>query len=211
MIPCFCIYLEEEGWRKSVTSKHFDERKIKVTWIQGFYGPTIGLSADLACERFSTGVKSYVHVNQIGATLSYLMALRIGLINAVSDFIIFEDDVVLVDDFASKFDRIHSKLQMHDVAHLAYCSSEDKRLDVIDGDISRCYYPFGNAAIWWSRRGAHQAIRATEPICEPTDIAFTRRVYPFLSHVIVTPPMADQRTAKGDWTSSIGMEYKPIC
>lgn len=211
MIPCFCIYLEEEPWKKSAAASHFDERDIRVEWISGFHGPTIGLSADLACERFSNGTRSYVHVNQIGATLSYLMALRTGLLITDEDFIIFEDDVILCENFVTVFERLHKRLKSHHVAQLGYCRSEDKLTQVIDADLSRCVYPFGNAAIWWSRKGAELAVRSVKPICEPTDIAFMRRVYPFLSHVIVTPPIAEQRTAKGDWPSSVGMEYKPIC
>lgn len=209
--PIYCIGLAEEPWKRNITQAQFDLMELNVKWITAFHGETLHLKPLLACEYHPDGKKTYMHANQLGHTLSFLTALRVGLTNGNSDFIILEDDVLFQPDFSRRWQSVWESMVDHcDVAQLEHFRADDKIWERVDQNISRCYYPFGNCATWWTEQAATLAIRAMRPICEPTDIALMRRVYPFLRHGVVTPALCTQKTAFGHWPSSIGAEHKPI-
>lgn len=209
--PIYVITLEQEPWKRKIAQEHFDAFGLSVRWVPGFHGETLHLAPLLANDYHPNGERTYVHLTQLGHTLSYLAALRIGIVNDDSEFLICEDDVMFEPDFHDRWPKLwDAMVDLADVVQLEYCRSDDKPYLEINSELANCYYPFGNAANWWTKTAAEFAIRAMRPICEPTDIALMRRVYPFLRHAVCHPPLATQRTAYGHWPSAIGSEHKPI-
>lgn len=210
-LPIYCITLAEEPWRTKEAREHFEARGIQAIMVDGFYGATLGLGARLACDYATDGGRIYMHDNQIAHTLSYLTVLRMGIALNQSDFMVMEDDVELMPDFKERWESVKGMLREgYDVAQLEYMRHEDKPTYPINEHLAHCYYPFANACSWWTKGAAQMAARSMRPICEPTDISLMRRVYPFVRHVVVTPPMAVQRSGTGRATSTIGTEQRNV-
>lgn len=211
LCPIYCLYLQEEAWKKQAALAHFTAQEIPVRFFSGFQGTGLGLSADLAVDTFSDGRRSFIHANQLAAVLSHLALLRLALHDEADSFIVVEDDIVFADDFKETWPLLEEDLHQHaiQIAQLGYCSPATI-LTPITPRLSRCYYAFGSNAIWWTSAAALAAIQQVRPICEPWDTALIRRVFPFLSHAVASPCLCRERTAVGEWPSSVGLEHKPI-
>lgn len=210
-MPVYCITLVEEPWKQDFARKEFDSIGIQPEFIHGFFGATLGILPGMACEVYPDGKQTFMHVNQLAHTLSYLMVLRFAIMGGHQEFLVVEDDVTFLPGFKERWDTcLESFRKFADVVQLEYCGSEDKVMEPLDEHVSRCYYPFNAAAIWWTRPAAEMAIKQIRPICDPTDVALIRRVYPFMSHAIVTPPLCGQKSSHGVWPSAIGISYKPV-
>ncbi len=207
----YCLTLKEEPWRQEQTGPHFESLGLDYSFFYGFYGPTLGIAPEFACDLSPNGTRTLAHVTQLAHTISYLALLRAVLLRGDETFIVVEDDARFATDFIDRWNLVSRSLEKNcDVAQLSYCHHADKPSIQIDEHLSRCFYPFGCDAIWWTKDAAELAIRSVRPICEPCDIAFIRRLYPFCRHAIVTPNMCSDLTSNGTWTSSIGLESKPI-
>lgn len=209
--PIYCLSLLENAWKTEAARSYFENIGIEVSFLPGFHGSTLGLTPELAVDTHSDGKRSFIAPTQLATVLSHLSVLRTALHCGSDHFLVFEDDVVLEHDFESRWPTVQDDLLSHeiDVAQLEYCNPATM-LTPITQNIAKCYYAFNASAIWWTRAAALLAIQSVRPICEPWDTALIRRVFPFISHAVVTPPLCRQRTSSGEWPSSVGLEHKPI-
>ena len=202
----YCLTLSETPWKSAFTREHLAALAIDATFIQGFYGPTLGLQPSCYCDMSSDGSQSFIHANQLGCLLSHLCALRAALASNVTEFIVFEDDIKLPDDFVSRWAVLRTAIpntcQMV-LLERGVADPSRKFHAVAPGLATAIPYPFGSAAIWWTRAAALTAISNLVPCRFPFDVGLIHRVYPFTGVLVAEPPFVTQRTGDESWPSSI--------
>lgn len=202
--PFYLITLDNQPWKLPIALEGLAKHGITPKVINGINGHLSGLRPVNPHEVLRSGAYDYMHPSTVGCVLSHLTALTCALADGVPEFIVAEDDVVMVEDFTNIWSKARPFLDQRDIAQLEHLSAETFAGGPVDAYWAVCHYPFGSACIWWRRETAQQALRMLRPIDSPYDIMLVRRVYPFVRHVIAWPPMAVQRTAKGEWSSSVG-------
>ncbi len=187
MIPWYVITLADEPWKLPRTLAHLKEHGIEPTVVHGINGQLAGLRPMVPHEMLTDGTYQFMHPAQVGCVLSHIIALSVGIANGAEQFVIAEDDVVLCANFAERFDAKLKDLP-EDTGIL--------QMQHINGQ-------FGTACILWKREAAQRALQMLRPLDSPFDIILIRKVYPFISHVTAEPPLARERTATGEWPSSV--------
>jgi GR25 family glycosyltransferase involved in LPS biosynthesis len=207
MIPSICIYLPEQSLRMEETKSHFDAQGIKPCWFPGFNGSLIGFTASHPHDHDALGRAQYMHPVQLSLALSHIAALSMAVAIGWEEWIIFEDDAILVDEFEKKFVVIRSTIPEHiGCVQLEHMDSAKKNKkgepDPTEHKLVIGKYPFCCAAIWWRLSAAKEALRLLRPVNSPFDIMLINRVYPFIGHAAVNPPLVTQRTqTTGEWRS----------
>jgi GR25 family glycosyltransferase involved in LPS biosynthesis len=135
-----------------------------------------------------------------------MTALACACANREEEFIIFEDDIKLPDDFGKKWSEFRKKVpDWVDVIHLDHAHHDAAVHSKINDALERSFYPFGSGAIWW--RGwkvADKALHLLRPVNGPYDCLLIRYVFPFMGHACAVPKICDQRSGNGEWSSTIG-------
>lgn len=206
--PFYVISQDDEPWKMPIALAHLADHGITPKVIHGVNGHLIALRPVNPHEVLRTGAYDYMHPSQVGCVIAHLTALTCACADDVPEFIVAEDDVVLVDGFVDRWAKARYDLGAADVAQLEHLSAEAYHGTPLNDYWAECHYPFGAACIWWRRETALAALRMLRPIDSPYDIMLVRRVYPFVRHVIAWPAMASQRTATGGWSSSVSNKPK---
>lgn len=203
--PIYCLTLAEEPWKRAVLEADLAALSLEATFLTGFYGANLGVRSSNPFTYNLNGVPEYIHINTLGCYLSHLMALRVALAANHPEFIILEEDAALHPFFPSAFATLRQSLPPAvNLLVLELFDTDIAKPGTILNDHCRLlYYPFGAAALWWRRDAAQLAISHLHPICEPFDIALMQRVYPFCKVAVAQPSLVRQRSACGEWPSTI--------
>lgn len=206
MTPFYIITQEDEPWKLPVTLDHLATRNITPKVISGINGHLSGLRTISPHDVKPDGAYDYMHPSTIGCVLSHIMALTLAVADGPESFIIAEDDVMLVEGFAAAFDECLKDATTFDILQLEHLNV-GRWLDN-EAHLRRAWHPFGTACLWWRREAARRALQMLRPIHSPYDIMLIRHVYPFIPNAACWPPLAAQRTATGEWPSSVGCRPK---
>jgi hypothetical protein len=206
------LVLDEEPWKANALSAHLDTLRLSATLLAGFHGATLGLRPTNPFALAANGTPEFIHANTLGCYLSHIAALRIALATDDPDWIILEEDALLAPDFADRFPEVrHSLPDTISLLNLElFDADRSKPHKPINNHASTIYWPFGACGLWWRRDAAELAVRHLRPICEPYDIALMHRVYPFLHHASCTTSLVTQRSASGNWPSTIDAMDKTV-
>jgi len=212
-----CIVLPEEPWKKQQAEKHFLKEGLDVLFVDGIYGPVVGLRPTNPFEDDEQGRGKYIHASQVGCYLSHLVALRTALAFEWDEFIICEDDVKFLPGFSEKWRQLRGRLpEDAEVVQLEYYFGGDglggdynpertgELHKVAEGLARTDKYPYCTACIWWKRSAAKKAIELLKPIDKPFDTSLMMKVYPFVSHYLAWPYLARQKTRISEWASTVG-------
>lgn len=198
MIPIICIYLPELPRRFQEAKAHLTSNGISPIWYAGFNGRLIGVrTANPHDTDFKNGAESLMHPIQVALGLTHMAVLSMAVAMGFDEFIVFEDDVVLTDGFESKWDAIRATIpESIGCVQLEWAESHKplKKKDESPHALATGKFPFGAAAMWWRKDAAAQAVRMLRPINSPHDIAMIEKVFPFIGHAVVNPPLITQRT-----------------
>lgn len=208
--PIFCINLPEEPLKRESVLSHFHEHNLSPVFVEGVQGITIGLRATNPYDYDQYGNGLFVHMSQIGCALSHRQALAVAIAHGAPEFIVCEDDVLLLEGFVPRFLSWRTKLPPEaDVAQLEYAAC-DLPMVTVEDEVRQMQYPFCTACIWWTREAAKKALVLLKPIDRPYDVMLIQRVFPFLNHYIAFPMLATQRSHVKEWPSSVGDAPKNI-
>lgn len=205
MIPVYLITLKDTPWKHKATLHHLNDVGIEPKIVWGFMGTACAIRSCNPYDHDSLGNPKYAHPSVIACSMSHMAALAAACANRDSEFLIFEDDVKLPDDFLQKWAEFRKKIPDEiDIVQLDYIH-EDKNPRVrINDALEHCYYPFGSGAIWWRGDIVEDVLHMMRPINGPYDVMLIRNVYPFFKHAIASPRMTTQRSGNDEWASTIG-------
>lgn len=211
--PLFCLTLAEEPWKRAATLAHFHAHSLSPVFVSGFHGMLTGLRPTNPFQLDRDGTPEYIHIQQVGCFLSHMTLLQCALASGAPSFIACEDDVHLADGFAAAWSALEPLVPASiGAVQLEYIPAEFAGKPIphvpvpgAPGLSTAPAFAHCAACIWWRRSAAQEALRLLRPIDAPYDISLIRKVYPFVGHALCDPPLARQRTAYGQWPSSIGL------
>ena len=110
MIPrSFCITLKETPLRTKGFFEMINDR-IQVEPFYGIMGPRMGLVPKLPNEIECPGRNIYLNEKAIGCNMSHFLLWHAMKYMPEDEFMVFEDDAFLGDDFLTKFTSLYERL-----------------------------------------------------------------------------------------------------
>jgi len=203
VIPSYCITLAEEPWRLLDAQQEFERAKVAPKIVSAFHGTKLGLHATSPHRQLPSGTGEFLTFEEVGCALSHLTVLRMALATEEPEFLVFEDDVKLPEDFWDRFHQFRDACQDAEIGQLSYVGEKGKPAMAFSNKAQRIFYPFSTACMWWTAKAAAFAIQACYPVSFPYDILLIYRVFPFVKHVAAVPQLGSEKSFGQDWPSTI--------
>jgi len=112
----FCLTLKETPARRQYAEDHFKQHGLDVTFFEGIHGKQFGLNTvipymeDQPNWKPGDGPQYYITQGHVGCILSHYMLWKTISYLPDDEYLIFEDDVVLCDNFKEKLLDYKSRL-----------------------------------------------------------------------------------------------------
>lgn len=134
---------------------------------------------------------------KLALALGHLMIWEMARIQGYREFLVFEDDVILPDNFLEKYADARLELPSGwDLLYLEHCCCDDTPVSpgsVIAGE----RYPMCMAAYLVNQKAINTLIDSLYPLNAPIDILIRVRALPNLNHFVTTPKLCNQESASG--------------
>lgn len=201
MIPkTFCITLKGNPDRTNYAVQHFKQHNLDVEMFEGINGRQFGLDTkipylyDTPNWCADNGTPWYLSQGAIGCLLSHYILWKIMLYLPYDEFLVFEDDVFLCDDFEVKL--LEYKTQLPDDWQYCFvgfcCLNNDKKIDISKNIIKPNNPPMCTHAYMVKKSALQTLIDTNSVACGPVDIQIATRSLPKLQYYVMVPPLADQ-------------------
>lgn len=112
----FCLTLKETPARRQYAENHFKQHGLDVTFFEGIHAKNFGLTTvipymdDQPNWKPGDGPPYYITDGQVGCILSHYMLWKTLSYLPYEEILIFEDDVILCDNFKEKLIDYKSRL-----------------------------------------------------------------------------------------------------
>lgn len=107
----FCVTLKSTPERERLAREQFERLKLKVEFFYGVDGRNLNLDTLCVYATDEPGKEHWkIRNGVVGCSLSHTLLWRVAHLKGYSEFIIFEDDVTLPDDFKKQFETAYSEL-----------------------------------------------------------------------------------------------------
>lgn len=196
----YCIALRETPERTARVQAEFEREGVPVTWVWGIFGKAMEIKSE-------TPMHSDYFVNR-GVTalvLSHHMAWNMAQHDGADEFMVFEDDVVLPENFLAKWAAIRAKVPDEvDGVYLQSCCVDDQKWkQKYRDELYDVRYPLCTAAIWWRQRAIPTLVEYTKPANTPVDILLEQKTLRHLKVLTVLPELVSQLTLQGKMESMV--------
>lgn len=196
----YCIALRETPERTARVRAEFEREGVPVTWVWGIFGKAMEIKSE-------TPMHSDYFVNR-GVTalvLSHHMAWNLAQHDGADEFMVFEDDVVLPENFLAKWAAIRAKVPDEvDGVYLQSCCVDDQKWkQKYRDELWDVRYPLCTAAIWWRQRAIPTLVEHTRPANTPVDILLEQKTLRHLKVLTVLPELVSQLTLQGKMESMV--------
>lgn len=201
--PFYVITLAEDSFRKNATAIHLSDAGVCPMWLQGFYGPTIGLRSAVPYAFDKNGNPEYITNAQLAIALTHIFALRFAVADQPSEFVIAEDDIEVDPDIKTQWEQIRKQIPEDcGIVNLEFYPSDEAKVKKVTDGLYEAHQPWCASCIWWRRDTAISALQMLRPIDRPFDQMLMQMVYPF--HKTLVCDLVRQRTRSGQWHKSVG-------
>lgn len=195
----WCITCSQTPERKKSTEEHLRNCGIIPNWWLGFHGKTWGLKPIIN----GPSPKDYMSVGHIGLNLSYWALWQHLLYEDDNEFLLFEDDVVLCENFQQKFENCKIDLpknwQFVYVGHIGLEDRESPKLITKRvGELRE--YPVGTHAFLVNKSALLILLEENQRVELPIDEQLAKYTLPKLNVYAFLPSLANQRSCI-DWSS----------
>lgn len=196
----YCISLRETPERTARVQQEFEREGVPVTWVWGIYGKSMQIKSEIPMHS-----DYFVTRGATALVLSHHMAWNLAEHDQADEFMVFEDDVVLPENFLERWAAIRAKVDDDvDGVYLQSCCVDDQKWKRKHRDeLWDVRYPLCTAAIWWRARAIPTLIEYTKPANTPVDILLEQKVLPKLKVLTVLPELVSQLTLQGKMSSEV--------
>ena len=199
-VKYYCISLRETPERTARVKQEFEREGVPVTWVWGIYGKSMQIKSEIPMHS-----DYFVTRGATALVLSHHMAWNLAEHDQADEFMVFEDDVVLPENFLERWAAIRAKVDDDvDGVYLQSCCVDDQKWKRKHRDeLWDVRYPLCTAAIWWRQRAIPTLIEYTKPANTPVDILLEQKVLPKLKVLTVLPELVSQLTLQGKMSSEV--------
>ena len=197
----FCLTLKDTPKRQEYAESHFKNHDLEVDFFEGIHGKKFGLftkipyTDDVPNWSPDDGTPHFISQGHIGCILSHYTLWKAMQYMPFGEYIIFEDDVVLCDNFKEKL--IHYKSQLPEdwqyafIGHCCLCP-EEGRFHVSENIIQTIEPPMCTHAYMIKKSALPILIETNSLAWSHIDIQIKKRSLPKLKYYVMIPPLADQ-------------------
>ncbi len=195
----FAITCSEFNDRMLISDKHFFDRDIKVSWINGIHGETFGLLPSRPYNEDNPGQGHLTPISQVGLTLSHYMVWSICYHWPVDEgrdegFMILEDDAKFPVDWKERLDTAMTDLPDDwDIFLIGNSNTEDKEKKHVCGDVWEVKYPFCTHAYLVRRKALPVLLTHCRDATMKIDLLLIKKAYPLLRVFTMLPRLVEQR------------------
>ena len=162
----YCLTLREVPERTEHAKREADKAGIELDFIYGFFGKTLEV-----VPRIPMHTDYFINRGITCIFLSWLMAWQVAYREGHEEFVIFEDDLLLPDDFRDRFAKIRAQIpETCEMVFLGSCCTEDKAKPQVTADLYDVRYPMCLHALWFRRSAVEKLLRQRHPANTPIDI-----------------------------------------
>jgi hypothetical protein len=204
----YCITLESTPERTLRAKEEFLREGVEVRWILGIDGTAFGIKPSVYMHQNPEGPPYYITAGACALVLSHWLALKQAEFDEVEDFVIFEDDVILPENFLDKLERVKKACPKDSLAvWLEYCCCH---LGNPAGDGLKYGNPLCTAAVWYRKEAIRPVLEAIQPAYAPVDILIKHRASDKLKSCVTDPQMCFQVKYNDSVNSTIHREVPTV-
>lgn len=199
----YCFTTHQAPWRTEAAKAEFAKHGLDVEFYDGIHGATVGLVPYLPPFDQQEGT---LKPGRIGVLLSKLFLWTVICERPDEEVLIFEDDVILCNEFKAEFLTSKAALPADwQVAHVGHCCAEELPVEKINDRISEIKHPLCCHAVLWKKSALQFTLQEFRKLawCSPSDVILQQWVYTKLRHYCFTPQLAFRPS-----TSSIKSEAR---
>lgn len=200
----YVITLDSTPERTARAKAQFEKENVPVTWVYGVDAVAFGIKPSLPMHKNTTdGSPYFITANACALVLSHYMAFRLAELDCVDEFFIFEDDVILPEDFLGKWAEIRREVPQDVLAvWCEYCCVDPSRMEKVSAHLRRAL-PMCTAAVWYKKETIPICLKAIQPAHAPVDILLQQRACGELKSCVVDPQMCFQERYNDTVNSTI--------
>lgn len=191
----FCLTLKDTPKRKEYALQHFKENKLDVEFFEGINGEKFGLRTSIPFTEYEGGEELFIKQGRIGCLLSHYMLWKTLLYLPYEEIIIFEDDVVLEENFIEKFHEYKAQLPTDwDYVFLGHCClpPEEYNIKISNNIISGSISPLCTHAYMIKKSSLETLLDTNHKAWMAVDIQIQKLTLKILKHYTFIPPIANQ-------------------
>lgn len=197
----FCLTLKDTPKRREYAEHHFKKQNLEVEFFEGIHGKKFGLSTkipyldDTPDWNTDCGTPCFITQGHVGCILSHYMLWKTMQYLPFGEYIIFEDDVVLCENFKEKL--IYYKSQLPEdweyvfIGHCCLCN-EEGRFHINENIIKTAEPPMCTHAYMIKKSALPTLIETNSVAWSSIDIQIKKRSLTKLKYYVMMPPLADQ-------------------
>jgi GR25 family glycosyltransferase involved in LPS biosynthesis len=194
----FCVTLRETPKRKEEAQKYFEQLGMKVEFFEGVHGKSFGLKTTIPNYSTIPGREYFIPQGAVGCILSHLMLWNILIRQPEEEFLILEDDAILEDGFAEKFDKFTNELppdwQMVFLGWQPAGHEFTKMPSTHVTDNIVITTPVCTHAYMVKKSALNTLIETNQLAWDALDHQILRRSLPKIKHYAFSPPIVKQRS-----------------
>jgi len=197
----FCLTLKDTPKRKEYAEKHFKENGLDVEFFEGINGKKFGLNTHIPYIDDQPnwipdhGPVHFISSGHIGCILSHYILWKILTYLPYEEIIIFEDDVILCENFKEKLLQYKANLPNDwQYVFIGHCCLPSKEyiFNVNDNIITTSHPPMCTHAYMIKKSSLITLIETNSLAWSHIDIQIQKRSLKLLKHYVFIPPLAEQ-------------------
>lgn len=190
----YCLTLPEQPERTERARKHFEEHHIPAEFVQGFNGAKSGLQATHPYNIDNPGTNYIIGPATIGIFISHLMVWSIVAHQDSEHAMIFEDDVIIGDNFVERLSRVvmRDAPPDFDMIFLGSCCTGGHKFQHIKGEVYDVRWPQCLHAYILAKKAARTLLEGYRDVFGPIDCLLALNDFCGLKVYTVLPRMAEQ-------------------
>lgn len=230
-IPVYVLCLRELPDRTAYITEHFQKHGINWKPWYGFPGVPMGLMTskpyytdnhtETPCDKCGNETAYRINPGTVAVTLSHLALLKHIVATGQRHALIFENDVVLPDNFRERFERFYASLpEDWDMAYLGWGSGnadwDNNPANTNSVSPEVCIIPNGSMqthAYMVSERAARVLDERCQQAWRPIDVSYMLESRGRLKTYYANPKICEQLTQSGKLAASLHFDaskFTPI-
>jgi len=185
--------------------------------VHGIHGRKWGLATTIPYEEDCPGKKTpageepyCLDPGNIGLVLSHYLTWNLAWHQKVEEFLIFEDDAELCENFEREFSAIYARLPPDWQIVLLGCAKETNPTNEVAPSIYDHRYPFCTHAMLIKQSALPVLLETQQLAWAPIDIQLIYKSYPSLRVYTIWPMLVGNKSLEGNWKSEVLWKDKPI-
>lgn len=192
----FCLTLKDTPKRKEYAKQHFEKNNLDVEFFDGINGAKFGLRTIIPFKDDNPdGPDWFITPGRIGCLLSHYMLWQTLWHLPHEEIIIFEDDIVLCENFQERFFQAKSQLPNDwQYVFIGHCClpPEEYQIKISENVITNIHSPMCTHAYMIKKSSIPVLLETNHQAWAAVDIQIQKRSLKILKHYVFLPSLVEQ-------------------